>query len=95
MAEDRQKMLEAAAVQMYSHLSNSIQTNVDIIMPIVEDSACIWTGSGFVKPGLVVMGSAVNFQPYLFSLPQAVLPYRGLLVIFKVLLCRHCMYLLP
>ena len=84
MPEERQQALEEAAVMRYSQLLSSIADHLDIIMPILQNGACIWTGFGFLEPGMVVMGSTLDLKPYLFRLPQAVLPFRDLLVMLKV-----------
>lgn len=84
MGQELQQELEGAAVQLYRSLSACVATHTDIIIPILQSSACVWTGSGFEDAGVVVMASAVDFKPYLFSLPQASLAFRDLLMMLGV-----------
>ncbi|KAK9798935.1 hypothetical protein WJX73_003884 [Symbiochloris irregularis] len=94
MDEERTHALEAAVVQLYQALATSMMDNTDVIVPILQSSnsrrcCCIWTGllgpgAGFAEPGNVATNSAVSLRPYLFSLPQPLLPFRDLFAIMQV-----------
>ena len=93
MDEERMHALETAAVQLYQALATSMLDNADVIVPILQPpnssrSCCIWTGmgpgAGFVEPGVMATNSAIPLRPYLFSLPQPLLPFRDLFAIMQV-----------
>lgn len=84
MAQERKQSLEDAAAQLYSNLLASLPSSIDIIIPILQDGPCIWTGAGFLDAGAVAMQSPEDLRPYLYGVPQAVLPFRDLLVMLKV-----------
>ena len=86
---ERQEVLESAASQLYKSLLEAVTTAngaIELVIPMLQDSQCqpVWTGQGFVQPQLAAMESAVDFRPYLFRVPQALLVFRNLLVMLKV-----------
>ena len=94
---DTQKLLEAAAVDIYSRLLPSLRTaDGEALMMIMADSACIWTGSGFASTGRVVMQLSEDFRPWIFSVPSCLEPYAALLLCLGVwlpqqlLACAEC-----
>ena len=86
LEEEQRQELEDVAVQLYGSLSRSMADHADIVLPMLREDAtpCIWVGRGFVDAGLAVIESAVDFTPYVFRLPQAVLPFRSLMAMLKV-----------
>lgn len=87
---DTQKLLEAAAVDIYSRLVPSLRTaDGEALMMIMADSACIWTGSGFASTSRVVMQLSESFGPWILSVPSCLEPYAALLLCLGVCLSRQ------
>ena len=79
-------ILEDTAVQMYAGIQARLDNaaECDAVRIMLEDSACIWAGSGFVPADCALMSLQHDCTPYLYRVPDVVAPYKQLLVFLGV-----------
>ncbi|BDA44284.1 probable Sacsin [Coccomyxa sp. Obi] len=73
-------VLEESAMQIYAGIQARMdnQAELDAVLVMLEDSACIWTGSGFVAADCALMSLDHDCAPYLHCVPDVAAPYKRL-----------------
>lgn len=79
-------ILETSALQIYAGIQARLGNGAecDAMRVMLEDSACIWTGRGFVAADCVLMELQHDFTPYLYRVPDVAAPYKQLLAFLGV-----------
>ncbi len=81
--EDKQLLgiLEESAMQIYAGIQARMdnQAELDAVRVMLEDSACIWTGTGFVAADCALMSLDHDSAPYLYCVPHRATPYMRVL----------------
>lgn len=74
-------ILEESAMQIYAGIQARMdnQTELDAVRVMLEDSACIWTGTGFVAADCALISLDHDCTPYLHCVPAVAAPYKRLL----------------
>lgn len=74
-------ILEESAMQIYAGMQARMdnQAELDAVRVMLEDSACIWTGRGFVAADCALMSLDHDCAPYLHRVPDVAAPYKRLL----------------
>ncbi len=82
-------ILEDSAVQIYAGLQARLDdaAECDAVRVMLEDSACVWAGRGFVPADRALLSLNHDCTPYLHRVPEAVAPYKQLLAFLGVSFC--------
>lgn len=81
-AHDRatQEVLQGAASDIYGRLLLILDSaDREVLLMIMEGSACIWTGSGFVSAARAVSELPEDLTPWLYPIPSCLEPYSAML----------------
>lgn len=74
-------ILKESAMQIYAGIQACMdnQTELDAVRVMLEESACIWTGTGFVAADCALISLDHDCMPYLHCVPDVAEPYKQLL----------------
>ena len=78
--------LEAAAQALYKGLNDGADCpgETEVVAAMLESSACVWIGSGFVAANLVSKLCPPSFYPCLYSIPSILQPFPAVLGLLGV-----------
>jgi hypothetical protein len=84
-------ILEESAVQIYAGIQARLDNaaECDAVQVMLEDSACVWAGRGFVPADTALVSPDRDCTPYLHRVPDVVAPYKQLLRFLGVRCCLN------